>query len=551
MTMKATEAQDMCRQINTNYAGMEQSIKGKRRIDHDDDTYNSTIKRLNLEDDVGQELLRIRTDRMASHHQPVFIPPFAKADARAQDNDLFLLVDKVKEFLVSERETMLILGDSGAGKSTFISRLEYELWSEFKTGEPVPLFVNLPSIERPEHGLIAKQLGRLDVSTEHIQALKRDGRQFTVICDGYDESQLTLNLHATNQFNRPGQWRAKLIVTCRSQYLSQSYRDRFVPLGGSHYSRPALHLYQEAAIAPFSKEQVKNYVDIYVPLEPRTWTTQDYMDRLTAIPHLMDLVRNPFLLTLTLESLPGVTKDKQDLSTIKITRLQLYDIFVVHWLEVNKRRLESSTLSFRDRDAMDQLLEADFVSKGIGYCTGLASGIFTHQDGKPIVQYVHLDDRNSWKAEFFCPDPEVQLLRNSSPLTRTGHLYRFMHRSMLEYFLSRAIFEPSISNDYDEFAPQQDSDSSVIQSLDTNGPLFTQDLLKEPSVLQFLYERVPTSPIFKKQLLAVLEQSKSDSGYSRAAANAITILVKARVSGSLMLICLVGNSTLPSFKEPI
>lgn len=81
------------------------------------------------------------------------------------------------------------------------------------------------------------------------------------------------------------------------------------------------------------------------------------MYKLTTIPNLLDLVKNPFLLTLALEALPNVTEGKKDLSAVLVTRVQLYDIFVVHWLDVNKRRLESSSLTAHERAALDQLLE--------------------------------------------------------------------------------------------------------------------------------------------------------------------------------------------------
>ncbi|KAG0214858.1 hypothetical protein BGX33_001754 [Mortierella sp. NVP41] len=51
----------------------------------------------------------------------------------------------------------------------------------------------------------------------------------------------------------------------------------------------------EAVIVHFSKDQIENYVERYVPLEPRTWKKMDYMDKLKTIPNLMDLVKNPFL----------------------------------------------------------------------------------------------------------------------------------------------------------------------------------------------------------------------------------------------------------------
>lgn len=65
---------------------------------------------------------------------------------------------------------------------------------------------------------------------------------------------------------------------------------------------------------------------------------------------------------------------------------------------------------------------------------------------------------------------------------------------------------------------------------DARNILFKRSLLAEPSVIQFLCDRVKQNPGFEEQLLAVIEQSKIDATVATAAANAITILVRAEVS---------------------
>ncbi|KAF9127998.1 hypothetical protein BG015_004422, partial [Linnemannia schmuckeri] len=474
------------------------------------------------------ELYKLKMQQFKVASLPIYISPMAKANLQASDNEVFPLMEKVQEFLTSERQVMLILGDSGAGKSTFNKHLEHRLWMEYKHGGPVPLFIHLPALRNPAKGLIGEQLREHSFTEEQIQELKQH-RRFIVICDGYDESQLTVNIHNSNSLNVSGQWDVKLVISCRTQYLGQDYRDRFVPHAGGHYSRPGVDLFQEAVIAPFSTEQIQDYVEQYVPLEPRTWRTEDYMDKLTTISNLMDLVKNPFLLSLALEALPGVIESKQDLSTIKITRVQLYDTFVEHWGNVNKRRLQNSTLSIEDRAVFDEPPDAGFISTSIDYSTRLARAIFEQQNGSSIIQYVHYNDKNTWKAQFFGEDPGVRLLRVSSPLTRTGNLYRFLHRSMLEYFFSRAVFDPSNHDSGDVSALQTGPAWSGDQSIDTDGLLFTRNLLTEPSVIQFLSDRVKQNGRFKQHLLTVVELSKSDAHASQAAANAITILVRAGV----------------------
>jgi len=240
---------------------------------------------------------------------------------------LFFVIDKTKEFMASDAQVMLVLGDSGAGKSTFNRHLEHELWQGYKTGDRIPLFINLPSLERAQKDLIPELLHTFDFSDEQIRELKQH-QKFILICDGYDESQLVANLHTTNLFNKPGQWDVKMPIAYRIQYLGPEYHSQFMPQTSSPYHQLALDSFHEAVIAPFSKAQIEDYVERYVPLEPRTWVKKDYMGRLMAIPNLMDLVKNPFLLTLSLEALPSVVQSQTALSRIRITRVELFDTFV-------------------------------------------------------------------------------------------------------------------------------------------------------------------------------------------------------------------------------
>ncbi|KAF9910640.1 hypothetical protein EC991_005946 [Linnemannia zychae] len=465
---------------------------------------------------VEYDLHRLKDRRLKEQENALYIQPQAKPSLQASDGTLFPLLEKVLEFLTGPGLVFLLLGDSGGGKSTFNLQLERTLWKSYKYGDTIPLHIDLPSIDNPQQDMIAKQLGHLGFTDTQIIELKKN-REFIVICDGYDESQLTTNIHSSNHFNKPGQWKVKMIVTCRTQYLGSDYRNRFIPQGVSAYDRSAPDLFQEAVIAPFTKEQIQRYVNIYVPLEPRTWSTEDYMDKLIAIPNLLDL------------ALPEVTKGKHDLTTIEVTRVLLYDVFVQQWLEVNQRRLErNGALSSADRDMLVQLIEADFVSMSMNYSTNLAQAIFYEQDGNPVVQYVHLNDKSTWKAKFFGSQAEVRLLRDSSPLTRTGNYFRFIHRSMLEYFFSRAIYSPN-KND-EEFDPQVETVLRSPLVLHTNSPLFQKDLLQEPSVISFLCDRVKLNPLFKHQLRAAIELSKTDATATIAATNAITILVRASIN---------------------
>ncbi|KAF8938211.1 hypothetical protein BGZ47_008673, partial [Haplosporangium gracile] len=231
-------------------------------------------------------------------------------------------------------------------------------------------------------------------------------------------------------------------------------------------------------------QYVEEYVKDLPAMEPiqdkPSWTAKEYMDKLVSIPNLMDLVSNSFLLTLALDALPSVVASKPDRSAIRLTR------------------------------------------------KSLATAIFIDHAGTPVVKYTHLRDKRTWKAAIFSPSGQIKLLRESNTVMRSGAFFRFLHRSLLEYFYSRSIYDPL---DYDEQADE---------GLDEREPgpdlmacLARMSVATEPSIMQFLAERVPQDPSFRKRLLDAAEESKAGAAtetIKTAATNATTILVKASVN---------------------
>ncbi|KAF9549944.1 hypothetical protein EC957_002004 [Mortierella hygrophila] len=462
---------------------------------------------------------RLITARLEGYTQPVYIPPQAKRNLGDIDKHAFPLMQNVKEFLESKQQVFLVMGDSGSGKSTFNRHLEQDLLKSYKLGDPIPLFINLPDIEKPQKELISEYLKTKNFSEDDIQYLK-ENRKVIIICDSYDESQLTINLHSTNSFNLPGQWDTKMVIGCRSTYLGQDYRERFQPQSRDRYQPATPHLFREAAIISFSHAQIEAYVEQFVQ-EPKvhelfdgqaTWNAKEYMEKLKTIKDLMDLVKNPFMLSVALRALPAVVKGITDISKIKMTRLSLYQSFVGHWIHLGKLRLLSMKMDAGTMDVLEELLDDGFSNAVMDFLKDVAVAIFHEQDGDPIVQFTQRKDGATWKAKFFGPRSEFTLLRESSPLTRAGVQYQFIHASLLEYFFSCHIFDTAANVDFGDH------------------PLTQMNLVRRPAVVLFLAEFAQANLDFKQHLLQFIEQSKEDEKASQAASNAITILIKAGVS---------------------
>ncbi|KAG0055104.1 hypothetical protein BGZ83_009631, partial [Gryganskiella cystojenkinii] len=488
--------------------------------------------------DVEADLQRLKEQRLKERSDAIYVPPQAKASVRAQDTDLFDLMEKANKFLDDmDQKVLLLLGEVGVGKSTFKMELESQLWSKYeKRMGSIPLFISLPTIFRPEQELIVKQLRKVGFEESQIRVLKE--RKFVLICDGYDESQRTHNLYMSNRFNQEGEWKAQMVISCRSKYIGLHYQDAFWP--GNR------HQFQEAVVMPFNANQVNEYIKSFVLLKKSLWSADKYINVLEHIPSLKDLIKDPFLLTLSLDVLPRLIDPNQTInSAAKVTRTALYDEFLEQWLERGKKQLADKDLSAQEKKALQSLSDDGFARNGIDYLKRLATEIYNKQNGNPVIKYSRLDDVGSWKDAFFGSEDDKQLLRDACPLTRSGNEFRFIHRSFLEYGLARAVFDPQNGGivlptemlkrrgsaySFEMESALEDMDVSIAQGPDDRSPLFRRSFVGEPSVLQFLVERAKQGPVFKYQLLEFIESSKVDKKWRTAAANAITILVRAGVN---------------------
>ncbi|WP_284270755.1 NACHT and WD40 repeat domain-containing protein, partial [Mycoavidus cysteinexigens] len=441
------------------------------------------------------------------------------------------LLPQVEAFL-KDKKVILLTGDSGAGKTTFNRRLEKHLWEHKKADDAIPLFISLPSIDKPEHDLIAKALKKRGLSELQIQKLKKE--KFVFILDGYDEIRQTQNLYVSNFINKSDGWQGQMVISCRSEYLGQDYCSRFQP-------NPMLQdkdtLFQEVVVEPFSEKESDQYLEKYVAHNPTGWTAQAYREAFSQQSNLKDLISNPFLLRVVLDALPYVEKKGKAVSAIQL-RLDLYDQFVKQWFERNQQRLSTQELTGSKREVFRELSDDDFAEHGIAFAQELAVHLYTENGGKPVVEYSLRKDKGSWKDAFFDRKEENQLLREAWPLIRSGTEYRFIHKSLLEYFVARSLFE-SFDRCMDLSARQRRGSAASVYSFEERAvlpPKTQRELSLTPKhwtgdlgIVRLLTDRVQQESIFKEQLLAIIERSKTDKSVRQTASNAMTILVRAGV----------------------
>src|SRR5439155_16140522 len=101
--------------------------------------------------------------------------------------------------------------------------------------------------------------------------------------------------------------------------------------------------------------------------------------------------------------------------------------------------------------------------------------------------------------------------------------YSFIHKSLMEYFVARAVYEALVI---------KKSKFPIVESVpDAENILHQKKLLKEPGIFNFVVEYAQRDEkVFKEKLLNFIECSKTnDASQDVAAANAITVLVQAGV----------------------
>ncbi|KAK3837886.1 MAG: hypothetical protein JOS17DRAFT_786986 [Linnemannia elongata] len=456
---------------------------------------------------IELQLQELKNRRLQEEHPPEnYIAPLGKDTVDASDSSASSLLPTVMNFLKGERQVLLVMGDGGSGKTHFLRQLERELWEKY-TGsakDVIPILFDLSRVDNASSDLLMKVLMGEGINKEHARTLKKNSRQFVLLCDGYDEAQVDSNIYNRNKFNSDGNGRVKMIIACRSQKLGGDSDGRFRPESTNRYDLTDLNLFQKVAMAPFTRSMIEEYVEKYVAspsqlevqLEasssspsPPAWSVQQYMIALADIPNLMELVGNPFILSVVLHLLPTLTSPSRDDSGSYVSFDALYKLVFENWMEVNKRRLYSRGNAKDEERAFSELCEYDFAAECLRHMKDLAAEMFKNQRKDALSVQHTFKDPAKWKGRFFGRDARTRLLLESIPMTRSGKTYRFLFFSLVDYLYSLMVFDPEGSDEGnidtdDSGADGFDSDDSARSAEHLNSKPGGGQLLERGRALQ-------------------------------------------------------------------
>ncbi|MCX8566727.1 MAG: WD40 repeat [Glomeribacter sp. 1016415] len=438
----------------------------------------------------------------------LYVGPEGKAVSSGESGKRFDLRHKLNVFLESDKKVFLLLGEAGSGKSTFNRYLARDLWKKYEQAdrnenERIPVFIQLTTLKDPNENLLTEYFTEEGFSKEKIQQLRQNHR-FIFILDGYDEIKYRHSAFYTN--NKLDKWDAQVIISSRPEYLGPSYQSKFYPSGQAK-------VFEECELAPFSKAAIRGYVESHVKqAQDPSWNVEHYQSALSH-PDLQALIGNPFLLKIVLEVLPSLVSKEGFSNRNSYTRGALYEQFAKNWFARSQSRLQGIRLTEKEQETFDRLAEGDFIGDGIHFSQEFALALYKKQVLVATYSKGKGSDGQDWSHFLSNDNEKTRLLRFNAPLSRQGDQYRFIHKSVRDYFVARALWEELSTNG--KLAP-----SSWLNTL---------NIVNDPAVLQFLAERVQQEQELKERLLGVVEQSKGEDGayFERGASNALTILVKA------------------------
>ncbi|KAF0479087.1 NACHT domain-containing protein [Gigaspora margarita] len=410
---------------------------------------------------------------------------------------------------LKRKKVLLLLGSGGTGKSTFNHHLACQLWNQYNQQEvtqPIPLFITLAPLKalinqnKDFIGAYLQQAGNL--TKDEINKLRE--RKFVFILDGYDEiSERERQCYNSNLFS---EWKnAKIIISCRPEYLDEGYEKKFWPKENGERG------FQELTLTPFSEVEIEQYIRKYCDYSKKKgsllpWSADAYLQQIKNIPQVNDLVSNPILLKITLSVLPGLLEIGS-----QISRIMLYDEFIKKWFERAQNRLQKIQLKPNEQKEFNRLKNNDFYKEYLQFSKEFAFKMFI-DNNKVIVSYDPMNEKiaSDWDKFLGATDEKCRLMRFSMPLFRRGNQYWFFHKSLRDFLISCALV---------------DSFKDTAQTTLLN----KQSITPEPAIQEFLAERVQQMPEHVQPLSNFIEYSKLNDNIQIASANAITILSRAKI----------------------
>ena len=469
----------------------------------------SIDKKLSLKKKISElKSIRKKIPEWEREANKIYINP--RSDYYYGGDGDFDLEEKINNYLENKEDeevkVMAILGDTGSGKSTFLRRLELQLWDKYKSNKDlIPLWINLPALTHFKEFAVEETLLRYGFIKYEIEKLQ-ENHKFILLVDSYDECFELFNVINKNDLE---DWADKIFITSRAHHFNrvEGKVSRYLaPL--KETGAPDKSKFNMLFISSYKSKDRSNYIEEYLKNNNSDWDKDRYEKEIENIKELKKLMRTPLLSKMIISNLPKLKTKKH------IGINAVYESFMEDWYErqINKLQIKESK-TFNEDEKQDYHILMD------EYSSCLANMMKVNK--KTMLNYKDSQDKK-WK-KFFIKEKDWLLhacpLKQISVSSKETASWQFLHDSMQTYYSSRAT-EDSL-NKYDSSKPKTEEEQvKEIENLEINIGADSHIMME----LRSDNVRNPEKKNFKKFLYKIVEFSKRHNKISQASANAISAL---------------------------
>ncbi|HEX8009110.1 MAG TPA: trypsin-like peptidase domain-containing protein [Trebonia sp.] len=357
------------------------------------------------------------------------------------------LVERAVQWLGAEGTRLIVvLGDFGHGKTSFLRQLTRELPSRLPG--VTPILVELRSLEKAPSldELLAQHLVRQGVEDINPGKLRYmiDSGRVALLLDGFDELELRVGYSSAADYLQKllasVTGHGKVILTSRTQHFRSTEQARHAvgarlrtalrrtgrtALGERIENRPESRV---VVLEDFSDDQILQFLtNLY---EGDSARARARYDLISGVGNLLDLAHNPrmlaFVADLDSERLRAAAHETGELSAA-----DLYREIIEYWLEreADRQRHGGGTPAIGEQE----LLAA---------CTALALRLWASKD--PAIALHDLSAEvtatlTGLAERGYSEDQATHPIASGSLLVRTeGGAFSFIHRSVMEWLVAAA-----------------------------------------------------------------------------------------------------------------
>lgn len=397
-----------------------------------------------------------------------------------------VLIDKyVEKWLKEEKYPILaILGDSGTGKTTYVTNLIKQFAGQYlkDNNSYLPVLIELKNFTKVWNleDLIKNDNIMYGLSIDDFKQKFRNGK-ILFIFDGFDELPNGTIEKFNEVYSRVSD-RHKIIITSRTHYFKYKI-DEKPSLNPESIDFTGISLKDDYKVKVvyinfFTKDDIKKYLEKNFG---ESWVAQ--YETINRIYNLSDLSKRPILLNLIVQTLSDFS-----LTTDDITQSKLYDTYINKWMNREKRKdVDPKYVSI----VMEELAFKLFTEN---------KSVITIDELYEIIDRKFRADIRKRKVDI---DEINKKIRTASFIYRDlEDNFMFMHKSFMEFFIAKKL-----SHEINKGIIDHNSFGKIIIT---------------PEIINFMKDMINN----KSLLLSIIEHTrgKTENETGFLGGNAITLL---------------------------